>query len=523
MPHAALWPNLAWWTAQAPGYWRFRRALQEPERAQEHALSGILRANTGSAFGQAHRFAEIRAAVEFQRRVPLSVYEDYEPWLRRIRAGEQRVLTESRVTHLVPTSGSAAAAKLVPYTAALQREFAAAIAPWVFDLYRRDPDLMAGPAYWSVTPALPAPAVESVVPVGFEDDTVYLGGVWKRVVDATLAVPGSVCRLADVQEFRRVTLVALLRARALRLISVWHPSFLTLLLEHMATRWEELLAEIPDPARAAALRAGGPHDYRAIWPKLRLISCWADGPAVLAANGLRRAFPGVRVQAKGLLATEAFVSIPLGEAQPVAVRSHFFEFLDDRRRPRLVHELDGGAEYSVVVTTGGGLYRYRLQDRVRVAGFVRRTPTLEFIGKEESVADLFGEKLHEQFVAKVLEDTLMKVGLEARFAMLAPEPTGDGARYILLLETTRAIPGDLEARLEEGLQQNPNYRWCTMLGQLDAARVERVPANAFARYSIWRQQRGARLGGIKPCVLTADLSLAAILRSRDPPASLGAQ
>jgi hypothetical protein len=139
------------------------------------------------------------------------------------------------------------------------------------------------------------------------------------------------------------------------------------------------------------------------------------------------------------------------------------------------------------------------------------------------VADLCGEKLHEQFVAKVLEDGLMKVGLDTRFAMLVPERTGNGALYILLLETTRAIPGDLEVRLEEGLQQNPNYRWRTMLGQLGAARVEQIPANAFARYSTWRQQRGARLGAIKPCVLAADLPLATILRSQDPPASLDAQ
>ena len=59
------------------------------------------------------------------------------------------------------------------------------------------------------------------------------------------------------------------------------------------------------------------------------------------------------------------------EGCPLAVRSHFFEFIDQDfprsaaaadRPTRLGHELEEGREYSLVLTTSGGLYRYLLRD-----------------------------------------------------------------------------------------------------------------------------------------------------------------
>ena len=73
----------------------------------------------------------------------------------------------------------------------------------------------------------------------------------KRLVDAVMAVPGDVRHIADVDAFRFATLCHLLRRRDLRLISVWHPSFLELLLDTTSERWHELTSELAmtDPAR----------------------------------------------------------------------------------------------------------------------------------------------------------------------------------------------------------------------------------------------------------------------------------
>ena len=49
----------------------------------------------------------------------------------------------------------------------------------------------------------------------------------------------------------------------------------------------------------------------ALWPRLVLVSCWADAAASDSAASLRRRLPHARLQPKGLLATEGVVSLPL--------------------------------------------------------------------------------------------------------------------------------------------------------------------------------------------------------------------
>lgn len=519
--------GVAWMAANLPGYARYAAALSDPAKAQRSALRRILRANADTSFGRAHAFRDIRTVAEFQARVPLSRYADYRPFIDRIRAGEPGVLTRSRVKVLEPSSGSTSAAKWIPCTRDLQAEFRRAIAPWIVDLYGRRPRLAPGPAYWSITPvAQEERGPASVVRVGFEEDSEYLGGFSRRIVDATLAVPPAVRHIRDIEVFRYATLLFLLRSAGLRLISVWHPSFLSLLLGALEVHWPRLLHDLkagtldppaplpdplrsrlasrlrPEPRRAAALKSAAPGDYVRIWPRLALISCWGDAHAAQSLTQLRRAFPGVEIQPKGLLATEAFVTLPFAGRTPLAIRSHFFEFLEDDA-PVLAERLEPGRTYSVVVTTGGGLYRYRLEDRVEVTGFVGRTPSLRFLGKEDHVSDLRGEKLHECFVADVMRRVLEEARVDSRFALLAPDDDGPRPVYTLYIECDADPPEALASHLEERLEANPHYRSCVSLGQLAPVRMFRIAGGGFRAYVERCRESGQRLGQIKPLSLSA--------------------
>jgi hypothetical protein len=487
--------NLPWLAANLPGYFRFNQALGKPEAVQRFLLRRNLRANADTAFGRSIGFASIRTAEEYRERVPLMAGDDLAPWVDRIAAGEPCVLTRSPVRTLEPTSGSSAAAKLIPYTPTLQHEIRRAVAPWIVDLYAHRPRLALGTAYWSITPlALEEDRPAGAVRVGFEEDSEYLGGFWSRLVDATLAVPGSVRHLRDPDAFRYATLKYLLMRRDLTLISVWHPSFLLLLLEALPRFWDALVRDVG----RTELGTLSPDVPTRIWPKLGLISCWGDSHAALSLSELARAFPGVEIQPKGLIATEGFVTIPFRGAWPLAVRSHFFEFLPENGSdPRFAWELEEGQVYSVVLTTGGGLYRYRLQDRVRAQGFVERTPSLRFLGKEGHVSDLRGEKLHESFVAGILARVLS--GINSQFAMLAPD---SDSGYVLFLETDTAPPAGLAERLDDELSANPHYRLCRALGQLAAVRIQRLEPGAFARYLHRCRQLGQRWGDVKPLALS---------------------
>ncbi|MEK7784150.1 MAG: GH3 auxin-responsive promoter family protein, partial [Chloroflexota bacterium] len=191
----------------------------------------------------------------------------------------------------------------------------------------------------------------------------------------------------------------------------------------------------------------------------------------------------------------------------LAITSHFFEFLpapagspDPAVQPRLAHQLEKSQTYTVVVTTGGGFYRYQLQDLVEMAGFVNQTPCIRFVGKTDRVSDWFGEKLDEQFVASALARVFSERCLSPRFAMLAPDDSG-GFRYTLYLELPPGQRADnLHHDLDQALSENFHYAYCRKLGQLAEPRIALVVGGADA-YLRACQQRGQKLGNIKPALL----------------------
>jgi len=526
--------NLAWVASRQGAASRFRRQLRDPGATQQAVLRDLLGRNAGSAFGRQHGFAGIRTPDEFAARVPLATYDELEPWICRIMHGEQSVLTTDPVTHLVPTSGSSGARKLIPFTAQLQREFDRAIGPWVADLYDRHRSALFGPAYWSISPAADPPATgESAVPIGFEDDTSYLGGASRRLVAAAMAVPAALREVREMETFFLLTLVCLLRRRDLRLISIWHPSFLLLLVEALPRHWETIMgilrtarlpADLGVPAKveqalrlkvqsacASELESIGPGQPQQLWPKLAVISCWTDAQAALGATALTRLFPDVILQPKGLLATEAFVTLPFEGRHPIAVGSHYFEFIDETGAIHPVESLRWEQSYEVVVTTGGGLWRYRLGDRVRVTGFAGRTPSLQFVGRAGNVSDLCGEKLTGEFVARVVQKLNRDRPEPARFAMLTPDSDPAMSGYTLFWE---GEPPPAAADLDRLLAENPHYAWCQRLGQLRPVRVFAISAGAEAAYFRRAGANGHKLGDIKPPVLAQTTGWTACFEGR---------
>ena len=482
--------NALWLAGSLPAARRFDRALSNPQSAQEHWLRAQLRRHARSEFGREHSFASLTPR-EFTRTVPLSDYSAIEERIGTIANGARDVLACGPVTHLAPTSGSTGARKLIPFNASLQEAFNAAVGPWVMDLARQRPGIFGGPAYWSISPVAETERSDTVVPIGFADDADYLGGARAWLVRQALAVPASIRHVTDTNEFWKQTLIALLRRRDLRLISVWHPSFVDLLVQAAVPAWHDLMSALGSD-RAAELRRIGPYDWPHWWPSLQVVSCWGEQAAEPGWRTLKERLPNVLVQPKGLLATECVVTIPLGAYRPLAVTSHFFEFLDNDGNARLAHQLERNTPYEVVVTNGGGLWRYRLGDMVECTGFVRATPSLRFLGRAGRVSDLRGEKLSEMFVAQVLTSVF---GESRSWAALRPRAQDDVVGYDLLADSDRA---DLAQLVDEALLANPHYALARRLGQLAPVRLVRVGPDAEAR--LLEQSRG-RLGDVKPVVL----------------------
>jgi len=495
----------------------FEHALAEPEQPQRQILMHLLPRNANSLYGKKYGFASIRSIQEYQQRVPVVSYDDLAAWIERIKTGEAEVLTTEPVTMFEKSSGSASAAKYIPYTRTLKAQFQAALGPWITDIYRNFRELDGGSAYWLVTPlSRQRETAVAGTPVGFESDTEYFSPVARWILRKVTATPLELARVPNLESCIYLTLLYLLQARSLTFISVWNPSFVLILLEKLEHYGDRLVRDLvngrtegrllpvmsrslrPDAYQAQKLKAmlhRGCIEANVLWPHLRLISCWTSAEAARVVPEIKQQFPGVAIQGKGLLATEGVVSIPIETygGCVAAVTSHFLEFIDQFGNCRLVSELEEGATYSVLLTTGGGLWRYRLGDQVRVKGFAKRTPILEFLGKEDCVNDLRGEKLNAIFVADALAEC--DSCRSATFAMLAPS---DAAipHYTLFLESP-VFEADLAVRLDEKLQANPHYLYCRRIGQLGELRVFRVPRGAREAFLTHCEALGQRAGAVK--------------------------
>jgi hypothetical protein len=484
---ATILCNALWLLSALPGWLRFQLALWFPKSTQQRILRRILRENAG---------AEALAQHGFDRREPCD-YEAVWPAIQRIMQGERNVLTAESPILLEPTGGSTDGTKLIPYTRALKKEFQRAIDPWIAGLFLKWPSLLLGRHYWSITPSTPIEQ-KSAIPIGFDSDAAYLGRFHQFVARHTLAVP------RQTDPFN--TLVHLLGTPDLRLISVWHPSLLTLMFQTLEDRFEELI-ECVEPRRARQLREIGCVPSL-IWKKLKVISCWSGTSCESWINQLKTAFPHAVIQAKGLVATEGITSIPLGsQINVAAVRSHYYEFeCPDSGRLLPLWQIEPGKTYHLILTTGGGLYRYATNDLVETTGIMRRTPCIRFLTRSNLTSDLFGEKIS---LAQA-ESICHALPIAYAFAMIAPEQHGGTYRYALYIEA-ESIPAGLPLHLESRLCENYHYRHARNIGQLGPAVVHGIK-NGSVKMRRHLVERGRREGGIKPTALRRETEWDGILK-----------
>ncbi len=146
----------------------------------------------------------------------------------------------------------------------------------------------------------------------------------------------------------------LFQEEKLEIISIWSPTFLKVHLDYIQEQrrelWEKLKLKLRGDRAQLLLKPEIP--WTEIWPNLTLISCWDQGQAKDLAAYLRSLFPQITVQGKGLLATEAPMTVPLIPAKgcvPV-LDEVFFEFKDRKGNILQMYQLEQGKEYSVIIS-----------------------------------------------------------------------------------------------------------------------------------------------------------------------------
>jgi len=509
--------------ALSPWVTTFMHTLQHPREAQQALLKRLIRTLAVTTYGQACKMSATDDYAAYATKVPIVVYDDLRPWIERQQSAEGPVLVAEPVQFYAKTSGSAGSAKAIPYTRSLQRSFTRMCLVWIGDLLAHGPRFETGHIFLSMSPTFQATqTTQHGRSIGLDDDTAYLTRRVRGLLMPFLVVPPSVQRLHNPAEFRSMLSVLLLAAEELEVISIWNPTFLEVLLEYMQdnatalvrtlqaghiTYRQETHAFKPLSKRRAELLQQSTIPWTQVWPHLKLISCWTSAHARGAAQRLRDHFPGVPMQGKGLLATEAPLTLPVSGASGCVPLSSevFYEFCDAQGNLALLHDLSIGQEYDIVLTQHGGLYRYRIGDRVRVTHFYQATPCLEFVGRSDAVCDLTGEKLHERFVQTCLERLSRP---ESRFHILVPVLPAQGVGYYLLVvDRLLTTPVALATALDEALCAAYHYRRARRLSQLGPVQVWVVPGACEKYYQYWID-KGMKWGDIKQQYLFVDLQAA---------------
>jgi GH3 auxin-responsive promoter len=476
-----------------PAAQRFQLALQQPQITQARVQSRIFKSLLASEYGKSLGISTTTAWAE----IPIIEYADLSAWVECQKVAKTNFLSPEPVIFYERTSGSRSAAKWIPYTRSLRRAFSAMFGIWAHDLIQHGAKFTTGRVYFCVSPQLgTAPAIDAP---GLADDSAYLDG-WLRLFLRPFLVSVAGINRLSAADFKHQLCLALIIAENLEIISIWSPSFLTVHLDYIHTHRDRLRTELAGKISAdrSQLLAESVIPWAQLWPQLKLISCWDSAAAADRADQLRSLFPQVLVQGKGLLATEAPMTIPLlaaGGCVPI-VDQVLFEFEDSAQSILKLHELAIGEIYTLIISQMGGLYRYRIGDRVRVTHFYLHTPCLEFVGRDRSISDLVGEKLQAEFV----QDAIASLGnLGANFQSLAPVRQPQ-EHYVLLLDRTDWSIAEITDRLEAALCRSAQYYHARSLGQLAPLEVlvsPHIPELLLLARQDDPQQSQVRWGDIK--------------------------
>ena len=483
------------------------RAASDPRGAQEAALRRILAANAETEFGREHGFARVSGIGEYRQAVPVCTYEDLREAIERQEFSGDKCLTEEPPVYYHRTSGTVGAPKNIPVTASGLAQM------------KRDQQLSA--YVWArhsgvlerKVLGIGGAAVEGRMPGGtaFGSASGLLYRSQSRFVRSRYVLPAEVSEIEDY-DLRYLTMAVYGLSEGgvtgaatanpstfLRLLAVVHNNA-DRIFDAIATgRLPESpaglsLAARPERAQELSrrLESAGRLTYADIWPELRGVVTWTGGSCGIALGNLGPLLPeGTRVIEWGYSSSEfrgtLNVDIRRNACLPTFLNT-VFEFVErekwesDTADFLGLHELEEGREYYVFVTTVDGLYRYDINDIVRVDGWVEATPTLAFVQKGKGVTNITGEKVTESQVLDAVTSYFAESGSTPHFfIMLADE---DAAGYRLYVETgARAMNGawaaDIDGRLS-GL--NIEYESKRQSGRLAMLGVRLLPPGSGDLY-----------------------------------------
>jgi len=97
-------------------YKGIRKSMQTAVADQETTLKLLLKVGRNTEFGKEHSLDKINSYEEFRQAVPLRDYEQFKPYIEKIKEGKHNILWKGQPIYFAKTSGTTSGVKYIPIT-----------------------------------------------------------------------------------------------------------------------------------------------------------------------------------------------------------------------------------------------------------------------------------------------------------------------------------------------------------------------------------------------------------------------
>jgi len=466
---------------------RIEHMMKHPDEVQRGIFANLIDKGRRTEWGKLHDYDSIRTIRGFQERVPISSYEDLFPYIERIMKGEQKVLWPSPIHWFSKSSGTTnARSKFIPVSSESLDDCH----------FKGGKDLIA--LYVANRPDTRV----------FEGKGLSIGG---SLHDNPYSQHGFAGDVSAVVMKNLPSWAQYIRTPTLdvALMSEWEEK-----IERMAevTSRENVTSVLGVPTWTLVLierilALTGKKNILEVWPNFEVFIHGA-----VAFQPYRDLFSQDIFPSKGVSyletynASEGFFAVQddisrIGEMLVMLDYGIFYEFVPvehaDEPYPRAytIDEVELNKNYALVISTNGGLWRYRVGDTVR---FTSKHPfRLKVSGRTKHFINAFGEEVivenAETAITRACEATgalvsdytagpvYMGSGSNGRHEWIvefSQEPRDFPAFCAVLDKTLREVNSDYDAKRYNDMVLQPPI-------------IHAVPRGTF--YT-WMGQRG-KLGG----------------------------
>lgn len=516
------------------------KASHAPMKENAALLKKIIQKNRCTEFGKRYHFDQIKTFDDFRRLVPASDYDDYAPYMERVKQGEPNVLTASKILGFSRTSGSSGVPKYIPATDASLKAYVKYT--WTRALALGAGALKAkGERFHPGRGVFLSPATNEVLPNGMPCSNIAEIGAreYGTFYPYILTVPTK--KLFDMHDgdyIYNIYRFALADEDVTFIFSVFF-SVNVSQLAYLRSHWQTIVHDIehgvisdsidlkpevrkelsalvkPMPKRAAYLRKQFEQGFdetlfRRLWPHLTVL-CAIGNASFKPAADYVRSFAGdvpfdfsIYGASEGLIG--ACFELESTDMQ-LLTDSCFYEFLPADTfesgtdlKTLTLDQLKVGEKYEILITTQAGLYRYHLKDVIEVKGFRNKCPLISFAYRKGQLFNIAGEKFSEEDARNTIEMLEKAHGVTVDHWLFYHDDSVVPNRYALVVESDAPLDWDacideLEGYMGVCNKRYPSQRAKSYIDRMIVRHQEPGTHDAWAALCI---ERGASAAQIKP-------------------------